>query len=168
MNILALDLATRTGWALIEHGRRESGVQVFDVKRGESPGMRYLRFRRWLEEIGPRADLIVYEQTVRSPGRMAIEIADGFATRVQEYCAAQGEAGRVVDHQGVYPATLKKWTTGKGNAKKPDMLAAAFQLGFVSHAAATWDDNEIDAICLREHALAEIVPTTAASERRAR
>ena len=38
--ILALDLGTRTGWALAEHGRVESGVHVFDVQRGESPGMR--------------------------------------------------------------------------------------------------------------------------------
>jgi hypothetical protein len=40
MAILALDLGTRTGWAPAEHGRVESGVQVFDVRRGESPGMR--------------------------------------------------------------------------------------------------------------------------------
>jgi hypothetical protein len=51
MNILALDLGTRTGWAMAENGRTKSGVQLFDVKRGESPGMRYLRFNRWLEDM---------------------------------------------------------------------------------------------------------------------
>jgi hypothetical protein len=33
--ILAVDLGTRTGWALWDGARTESGVQVFDLKRGE-------------------------------------------------------------------------------------------------------------------------------------
>src|SRR2546426_10309836 len=107
LTVLALDLAPRTGWALQENGRFESGVAVFDVKRGESPGMRYLRFRRWLEEAGARAAVIVYEQTVPASTRFSSastrEIAAGFATRVQEYCAARG-----IDHAPVYPSTLKK------------------------------------------------------------
>lgn len=47
--------------ALQEGGAVESGVQLFDVKRGESPGMRYLRFERWLEEVGARAEFLVSE-----------------------------------------------------------------------------------------------------------
>jgi crossover junction endodeoxyribonuclease RuvC len=152
VNILALDLATKTGWCLQEDGRVESGVQLFDVKRGESPGMRYVRFRRWLEEVGARAEIIVYEQTVSSPGRIAVEIADGFATRIQEYCAVRG-----IEHAAVYPATLKKFVTGKGNAKKPAMQEHARAHGWLE-AMTTGDDNEIDARCLLHYALAEIVP----------
>ena len=49
MKILALDLATKSGWATnVDH---QSGVQVFDVRRGESPGMRFLRCRAWLGEM---------------------------------------------------------------------------------------------------------------------
>ena len=48
MKILALDLATLTGWA--SSVGRTSGVQVFDVRRGESPGMRFLRCRAWLRD----------------------------------------------------------------------------------------------------------------------
>lgn len=156
MRILALDLATKTGWALQEADRVESGVQIFDVKRGESPGMRYVRFRRWLEEVGARAEIIVYEQTVSSPGRIAVEIADGFATRIQEYCAVRG-----IEHATVYPSTLKKFVTGKGNAKKPAMKESAQRRGWLD-AMTTGDDNEIDARCVLHYALAEIVPTGAA------
>ena len=46
MNILALDMATKTGWAM--NVGRQSGIQTFDVRRGESPGMRFLRCRGWL------------------------------------------------------------------------------------------------------------------------
>jgi len=84
MKILALDLGTKTGWALAENDRTESGVQVFDVRRGESPGMRYLRFNRWLEELTgatPKPDLIAYEQP-HHRGGAATEIAAGFSTRV--------------------------------------------------------------------------------------
>jgi hypothetical protein len=38
MNILSLDMATKTGWALKENGRIVSGVQAFAKQRGESPG----------------------------------------------------------------------------------------------------------------------------------
>ena len=45
--ILALDLATKTGWALQDRtGAIASGMQEFSLKRGESKGMRFLRFRK--------------------------------------------------------------------------------------------------------------------------
>ena len=157
MNLLALDLATRTGWALRENGRLESGVETFDVKRGESAGMRYVKFNRWLEGlITPescsflaRVGLVVYEQPFVMRSGPAAEIALGFATRVQEFCARYG-----LEHTTVNGMTLKKWTTGKGNADKPAMLEAV---------ARRWrrvdDHNEADAVALLHYALEEIVPS---------
>lgn len=156
MRILALDLGTRTGWALAENGRVESGVQVFDVKRGESPGTRYLRFNRWLDELAP-ADatgctlgLIAYEAP-HHRGGAATEIAAGFSTRVQEFCARHG-----IEQAAVHSATLKKWTTGRGNAKKPDMLTAVCR---------RWkqvaDDDEADAIAVLYYALEHFAPAHA-------
>lgn len=158
MNVLALDLGTRTGWALREHGRIESGVQVFDVKRGESPGMRYVRFNRWLEGFGQVTGypglLVVYEQT-HNRGGAATEIAAGFATRVQEFCAAHG-----VEHAAVHSATLKKYVTGSGRAEKAMMYAELCSRGWHQPAfdGKQVDDNEVDAICLLHYALAELVP----------
>mgnify|MGYP001594289900 CR=1 FL=1 len=161
VNVLALDLGSKTGWALVESGRIESGVQVFDVKRGESPGMRYVRFRRWLGEQGlsfgnkvfvPRVELIVYEQ-VHHRGGAATEVASGFSTRVQEFCAEHG-----IEHAAIHSATLKKFATGKGNADKGEMFHAAVAKGWLSVAdPATRDDNEVDALCLLRYALAEII-----------
>ena len=156
--ILALDLATHTGWALGWETARESGVQVFDVKRGESPGMRYVRFRRWLvdlvfshlpEGMAELEDvaLIVYEQA-HQRGGAATEVAAGFTTRVQEFCAEHG-----LEHAAVHSGTLKKYATGKGNAKKPDMLAAArTKLGYAGS-----DDNEADALWLLQYARTALV-----------
>jgi len=146
VRLLALDLGIRMGWALWDGARLESGVQLFDLKRGESPGMRYLRFRRWLEEVGAGVQLIVYE-AAHHRGGAATEIAAGFTTRVQEFCAARG-----LEHASVHTATLKKWTTGKGNADKAAMLEAV-----VRRWTACQDDNEADAIALAYYALAEII-----------
>jgi crossover junction endodeoxyribonuclease RuvC len=161
MRILALDLGTRTGWALWDGYRRESGVQLFEVKRGESPGMRYVRFRRWLQDVTiarggigvsdfPRLDLIVFEQA-HHRGGAATEVAAGFSTRVLEHCAEWK-----IEHTSIHTATLKKATCGKGNASKEEMLAAV---------AAKWkavtDDNEADAIALLYYAIAELAPVRA-------
>jgi crossover junction endodeoxyribonuclease RuvC len=151
--LLALDLGTRCGWALWDGARLESGVQVFDLKRGESPGMRFVRFNAWLASWAPdtpRPALIAYEQT-HHRGGAATEVAAGLATRVQEFCARHG-----VEHVAVHSATLKKWATGKGNADKAGMLAAVCR---------RWkpvtDDNETDAVALLQYALRELMPPEA-------
>lgn len=163
MNILALDLATRTGWALRERGRTESGAESFEVKRGESPGMRYLKFNAWLDEVAlihgrdetKRVELIVYEQPFVMRSGAAAEISLGLATRVQEFCARHG-----IEHAAVNGSTLKKWTTGRGNADKVAMLEAV---------ARRWrrvdDDNEADAVALLYYALEELVPATVIAPR---
>lgn len=164
MIVFALDLGVHTGWAVSRDGQVESGVQTFDLKRGESGGMRYLRFRRWLEEIDPNARrlshegalldrnkeplLFVYE-LAHHRGGYTTEVHSGLATRVQEHCAQWD-----YPYQAVHSATLKKWTTGKGNADKA-MMVAAVQHRW--HPAVT-DDNEADAQALLHYALAELVP----------
>ena len=65
MNILALDMATKTGWSWIVSGKvKESGVQDFTKRRGESNGVLFLRFRKWLSDTCAlvKPDLIAYEQ----------------------------------------------------------------------------------------------------------
>lgn len=154
MRILALDMATKTGWAMKVSYGLESGVQDFTPKRGESSGMRYLMFRRWLYGMSEGGiDLIVYEQNFRRGGH-ASEVAAGFSTRVQELCAENR-----IEHAQVNVLTLKKWATGSGRAEKPAMIAAACKFKWPTQQPATWrlDDNEADAILLLQYAIKEIV-----------
>ena len=63
MTVLALDLGTTTGWALRSaDGRIVSGTVSFRPSRYDGGGMRYLRFRAWLdelvEELAVSADLL--------------------------------------------------------------------------------------------------------------
>jgi hypothetical protein len=156
--ILALDPALSTGWAIgrqtfpgsMEYKLMESGVQTFDLRRGDSPGMRYLRFRRWLEDVTPSdCSLIVYEQNFRRGGA-ATEVAAGLSTRIQELCAIRG-----IEHSAVNVMTLKSWTCGsKKKASKTAMLAAVCNRWKVVDS-----DDEADAIALLHYAIAELVPS---------
>lgn len=151
MNILALDLATSTGWALAENGRIESGVQSFAKARGETNGILFLRFNRWLDEVASvggkaRVRVLAYEQA-HHRGGSATEICVGLATRVQEFCAKHG-----IECLPVHTATLKKHAVGIGNAKKEHMIIAASR--FVGRAIT--DDNEADALCLLKYALDDL------------
>ena len=144
MKILALDFATQTGWATADM----SGTQRFDVKRGESPGMRFLRFRVWLEEMCEKLvhpEVIAYEQP-HHRGGAATELAYGFLTEVKTRAATQH-----IELMPVHSSTLKKWATGRGNAGKPEMIAEAKRRGFDPT-----DDNEADACLLHEYAMAEL------------
>ena len=142
MKILGLDLATRTGWSIFDDGRLvEWGMQDFSVGRGESPGMRYLKFRVWLDNVVKlsEVDLVVYEQA-HMRGGAATEVLVGLCTRVQEIAA-----GWKIDHATVHTATLKKHATGNGRAEKADMIAAA-QKKWPALGAGHLDDNIADAI----------------------
>jgi crossover junction endodeoxyribonuclease RuvC len=151
MNVLALDAATRLGWALMENGHIESGVEDFSPDRHASEGTRWLKFRRWMDFIaGERftPDLLVYERWVATRTGTAAEVTAGFTTRIREFCTE-----RQIEHQAVSPCDLKRWTTGKGNANKAAMKEAV---------ARRWrridDDNEADAFALLQLALDTIVP----------
>lgn len=136
MNILALDLATKTGWCC----GKPSGVQTFDVKRGESPGMRFLRLTAWLEEMqklsGP-FDVISYEMA-HHRGGAATQCCVGMTTHVLSFAAKHN-----IEVMPVHTATLKKWATGHGKASKEAMIEFARSKGYDPI-----DDNEADAIII--------------------
>jgi hypothetical protein len=139
MNVLALDLGTMTGWAYWNGNRAESGTVDFSIQRGESVGMRFLKFNQWLAaHFAPplaQTELIAYE-AAHHRGGAATQILAGFETRVHEFCALHG-----LHHVSVHTSTLKKWSTGKGNASKEQMqieCASRWGCGLL-------DDNEADA-----------------------
>jgi Holliday junction resolvasome RuvABC endonuclease subunit len=140
MKILALDCGTKTGWAADGESRVESGVQTFELKRGESPGMRFIRFNAWLVEvIGlTHPDLVVYEMA-HLRGGAATDLLVGMTTRVAEACARIG-----IECSWLHSVQVKKIVAGTGKATKDDMISVARKLfGRVPE-----DDNEADALCL--------------------
>ena len=145
--ILAIDPGTKCGWALHDGARVvESGTWDLSLRRGDSRGMRYVYLRAKLNAIGSGygvPDLVVVEQA-HHRGGAATEYAYGVSTRVEEWCADFN-----AEHTTAHGATVKKFATGKGNAGKPAMVAAA-EKRWPGHQCV--DDNEADARWIAEWA----------------
>jgi hypothetical protein len=157
--MLALDLATKTGWAMKDRtGAIASGMQEFALKRGESKGMRFLRFRKWLREMLALGE-IGTSFSEDEPGVIAFEQAHHRGGAATELCVGLmtdtlAEAARIsAEHMPIHTGQLKKWATGKGNTGKAGMMARAQEL---YPGIELIDDNHADALLLLSYALEEI------------
>jgi hypothetical protein len=145
--LLALDLGSKTGWAL--HGRNKtitSGTHIFSPNRFEGGGMALLRFTHWLSELKETAgpiDAVFFEEVRGHKGTLAAQIYGGFLAHL----VAWAEFGALA-YEGVPVATIKKFATGKGNVGKDEVIAAVCRMGH-----APQDDNEANAIALLRWAL---------------
>ncbi len=140
--LLSLDLGTATGWALSnKHGRIMSGTAHFRPRRFEGGGMRYLRFERWLNEtrdVSGEINAVYFEEVLRHLGVDAAHAYGGFLASLTAWCEEHS-----IPYEGVPVGTIKKFITGKGNAGKAAVIAAAKALGHLPE-----DDNEADALAL--------------------
>lgn len=145
--MLALDLGTTTGWALHHpDGQIASGTVDFKPQRFEGGGMRYLRFRRWLNAFQPstdRLDAVFFEAVRRHAGVDAAHAYGGFLAHLTAWCEHHA-----IPYQGVSVGTIKKHVTGQGHANKTAVIAAMQARGFTPA-----DDNEADALALLDWAL---------------
>ena len=147
--ILALDLATQTGWASSwtnGKGTIFSGTVGFQVKKFDGAGMRYLKFENWLRNMIAlgEPDVVYFEGVRRHMGVDAAHVYGGMLATMQKvleelkvpYCALSVQQ-------------IKKFATGKGSAKKDAMLEAA-KNKWPDRTFA--DDNEVDALWILETA----------------
>lgn len=148
VNILALDLGNKTGWALRRRdGGTLYGTRDFTPRKGWEPGQRWECFCAWLAEAIATQQVcqIAYERVVF--GHSSAQSADvygGFKAMVERLAARY----RVVLASVAVPTVKKHWT-GSGRAKKEDMMAQAKARGFRpdSH-------NAADALAILDWAVA--------------
>jgi hypothetical protein len=145
--ILALDLGTTTGWAMrLADGSVVSGTMEFKPGRYEGGGMRFLRFRSWLDHLefaAKKIDLLHFEEVRRHAGTDAAHIYGGFLAHLTAWCELKH-----IPYQGVPVGTIKRHATGKGNAGKEAVIAAMRSKGFNPE-----DDNEADALAILSWAI---------------
>lgn len=134
MNILALDVATNCGWAT----QTASGTWNLTPRKDESKGMRLIRFKAKLKEMVEleKIDLICFEAAAvygKFPNFVEMEMHGVLKLFCEE---------RSLNYAAISVSEIKKHATGKGNAGKPQMIAAAKEkLGYTGG-----DDNEADAL----------------------
>ncbi|MEO6147832.1 MAG: hypothetical protein ABIT70_12465 [Sulfuriferula sp.] len=147
--ILAIDLGTKTGFAIKINNTTTSGTIEFKPARFEGGGMRYLRFSRWLNEVRDSArsiDEVYFEEVRRHMGVDAAHAYGGFMAHLTAWCESNH-----IPYSGIPVGTIKKHATGKGNGCKADVMFAVRAWGF-----RPVDDNEADALALL-HYVQEIV-----------
>jgi Holliday junction resolvasome RuvABC endonuclease subunit len=138
-SVLALDLGTKTGFAIMNGGVVTSGTHRLrrDVK---ASGVRFLEFRNWLiatiDTCG--IDTVYFERVYAHKGTDAAHVYGGFMYTLAAVCVE-----KKIVCVGVPVSTIKKFATGNGNATKEEMIAAARSRGLNPV-----DDNEADALAI--------------------
>ena len=170
MLIIAIDQAITTGWAVLSDTGcvLDSGSICFRGSKdsaGESRGMMFLRFSKWLSRlIGDRlmqhrevaADathtgvLVIHERPLIYRSGAATEIAAGLKAIIEQVVADAASDTFVnvcggINVTSVNPAILKHWATGDGRAGKEKMVQA---VRISCPNINPKDDNEADAILI--------------------
>lgn len=157
-SFIALDLATRTGWAMAALNpagklQIQSGVESFAPKAHiEGAGMRYLRFSRWLDEMHKMCpfERLAFEEVKQRPASVAAgHMYGGFMATLTAWCEANS-----VPYEGVGVGVIKKYIAEKGNASKDEVKAAIKARGHDPK-----DDNEADALALLYYLLSYATPS---------
>lgn len=150
MSLLALDLGTNTGFAIATGKSKISGAIDFAPKRFEGGGMRYLKFRRWLDQTHEAAAIteVTFEEVRRHQGTDAAHVYGGFLAALCAWCEEHN-----IPYEGVPVQTIKKFATGKGHADKAAVMAAVKEKwGIIAKS-----DDEADAIALLHFKLYDIL-----------
>ena len=140
--VLALDIATTTGYALRRaDGRVESGAIDFGVRKTERSGLRWLKMRRWLQDFNATQsfDEVHFEDCVILSGAGQTQTArvyGGFVAIVEAFCESHQ-----IPYHPIRIGTWKKHFTGNGAAKKDQIIAVCRQIGY-----RPVDSNEADAL----------------------
>jgi Holliday junction resolvasome RuvABC endonuclease subunit len=139
MNILAIDLGSQTGFAILEDGEIISGVNKLRHDRRAS-GVRALDFYRWLTQMIREHGIthVYFERVYAHSGVEAAHLYGYFMHTLAAVCEEYS-----IKCMGFSVGTIKKFMTGKGNATKDEMMEAARLHGFKPV-----DDNEADALAI--------------------
>ena len=147
MNLLALDIATKTGFAVLKNSEIvSSGTINLKEKTGCSYGVRLLNFKSFIEKTIQEHDInvIAYERSAGRhirPIQTQSELIGVFILIAQE---------KDIDYIAYSASEIKNSFTGKGNAKKQAMVDEAIK----KHPKIkVVDDNHADALAIVEHHL---------------
>lgn len=153
---LCIDPGSKLGFAVGSAGHVVSGSLEFKNDRFSGGGMRFVKFRKWLNEVHAAYEFthVFFEEVRRHQGVTAAHIYGGFLAHLTEWCEEKG-----IPYQGYPVGTIKKSWCGSGNANKQLMIDEARRRGFRPA-----DDNEADALAIFHLAISEYAETAKQQE----
>lgn len=146
LKILALDMATTTGWA---HGpnTNQSGCWKLQPSRFESAGLRFVKFEKALvEKIKAEGITMLAFEEVRAHNGIDAGHIYGGLLAVMQLVALRFN----VPYKAFGVGAIKRTATGKGSANKKAMIEAAVNF-FPS--VDIIDDNHADALWIWQTAV---------------
>lgn len=153
MHFLGLDVATKTGWAIIDDRgiRLGSGVWDCSIKDGEGAGMRLLRLAShvrsacaYTNDVAVQDIVVAYEGNVFTRGKKTSNVLAALRGCVQLVC----EELDITTYTSIDVADVKRTATGGAKASKEAMIAAADRRWGMTCAT----DDEADALWIAETA----------------
>ena len=168
MIVIGIDPGTKCGWAVRQpNGTMLSGVWNLAGNRFDGAGMRFLRARRCFTDLleATASDFsevpvkVAVEEVRRHLGVDAAHCYGGIVAVIMSVCEE-----RKIPYEGVPVSAAKVTATGKGNADKPAMMAAAI------YRWPGWtpaDDNEADARFIAETSFAGVPEKKTKSRKKA-
>ena len=144
MNILALDLGTHFGYAILSDEKIISGTKKL---KNKTFGQRFLEFLQWLYQILDCCEIekVYFERVRRHLGTEVGHVYGAFMYILAAVCEAHQ-----IPYEGCEVGEIKKYITGHGRATKSDVVKAVSNLGF-----SPTDDNEADGISILLLAIAK-------------
>jgi Holliday junction resolvasome RuvABC endonuclease subunit len=152
MRLLALDMATTTGWAFAHNDLHLYGT--IDCSSETSLAAKFHRFRKELRRVMHKVNPkhVWYERALGGKSGAALDVARGLQAVLLIECYE-----RSIGSTRVAPNTLKKWATGHGLAGKEQMWNAAMELlerwEHPSKDLGEPNFDEADALCLLAYGL---------------
>jgi Holliday junction resolvasome RuvABC endonuclease subunit len=145
--ILALDLATKTGYAYKGVDSVIYGVTDFSPGRMESYGVRYVKFENFLDSFKGRVDIVYFEEVKGHKSTYAAQLYGGFVAILTKWCE-----GKNIRYHTVSVSQIKKRATGNGGCNK-DMVVKAAEKKWPAFKIV--DDNVADALWILDLACGE-------------
>lgn len=142
--VLVLDVGTKTGFAWASGTEFGHGTKDFKRAKWQHHGHQFRAMTRWLAgdlipKIPGGIQAISFELVGFGEGQASQMMGNGWRACCLMVCAKYGYA-----YHETVPGTWKKFTIGKGNAKKPEIVAwveRKLHLGITS-------EDEADAVAL--------------------
>ena len=141
--ILSLDLATSTGWCLIQDAQYRYSGLIPLPKHSEYPGLMFVKFLNWLQDYRG-VDEIFFERVPRFESRFSAEV----------YCGLLGvlhifRLTHDIRLTSIKSKTAKMIFTGNGNAEKTVVCKVAHWLGWQGgHPDTDINHDEAEAIAI--------------------
>jgi len=154
--ILALDLASKTGWA---HSNGCSGVWDLRAKKDESSGMRLIRLEAKLREVYVAApfDVVAFESVSVMSGACANSDAVKFISKMQAIVETFVERREDMEYIGLNLQTIKSHALSdwpKGTARNKQMMVKAAKQRWPQ--VSIVDDNHADALWILDLAKTQL------------